>query len=126
MACVFTVLHVLLPHPAAVLLLCCCCAAAVLLLCCCCHHRCTAASVLLVCTAAVLQVDTVVQQCLQALADGHCPVIGLQSTGEARTAAYVKEAHANKQQRGTCVCYPATRVPAALHDCLQLQGAWQI
>jgi hypothetical protein len=27
MACVFTVLHVLLPHPAAVLLLCCCCAA---------------------------------------------------------------------------------------------------
>jgi hypothetical protein len=56
------------------------------------------------CTAPVPQVDTVVQQCLQALADGHCPVIGLQSTGEARTAAYVKEAQANKQQRGTFVC----------------------
>jgi hypothetical protein len=42
----------------------------------------------------------VVELCLQALAAGQCPVIGLQSTGEARTAAYVKAAQASKQQRG--------------------------
>ena len=39
------------------------------------------------CTAA--KVDTVVELCQQALANGECPVVGLQSTGEARTAAFV-------------------------------------
>jgi hypothetical protein len=43
-----------------------------------------------------VQVDTVVELCLQALADGMCPVIGLQSTGEARTAAFVKATQASK------------------------------
>lgn len=47
-----------------------------------------------------VQVDTVIELCQQALAAGQCPVIGLQSTGEARTAAYVKAAQQSKQ-RGT-------------------------
>jgi hypothetical protein len=42
----------------------------------------------------------VVELCLQALAAGQCPVIGLQSTGEARTAAYVKAAQASKERGG--------------------------
>lgn len=45
-----------------------------------------------------LQVDTVIELCQQALAAGQCPVIGLQSTGEARTAAYVKAAQQSKQR----------------------------
>lgn len=52
------------------------------------------------CTLNLLQVDTVVELCLQALSAGMCPVIGLQSTGEARTAAFVKAAQADKEQRG--------------------------
>jgi hypothetical protein len=36
-------------------------------------------------------VDEVARVCKAALEAGHCPVIGLQSTGEARTAAFVAE-----------------------------------
>jgi hypothetical protein len=42
-------------------------------------------TVLLLCC----QVDTVVRLCEEALAADMCPVVGIQSTGEARTAEYV-------------------------------------
>eukprot|EP00775_Hariotina_reticulata_P014309 gene14309-36_t len=64
------------------------------------------------CTAA--KVDTVISLCEAALAAGQSPVVGLQSTGEARTAEYVATKAAAAAKDGDDPAFDSFVEPAAL------------
>ncbi|WIA42573.1 hypothetical protein OEZ86_008551 [Tetradesmus obliquus] len=64
------------------------------------------------CTAA--KVDTVVRLCEEALAAGMCPVVGIQSTGEARTAQYVASLTAKAGGDSDDLAFESFVEPAAL------------